>query len=362
MSALRHERYAALHGTKSRNRMSRPRGQRVTVRDLAAETGVSIATVSRVLNNQANVAPDTRELVQRAVERLSGQTAGPRTVQDRATQGAVYLRCPYLLTDYFGLIVSSIAETLELHDRPVLLNAGEAAQRTEVLPALASRPGIGGAIIVLPPEPSEQLVDLRSRGFPFVVVDPRAPMPRDIAAVSAAHFAGARSISTHLVELGHRRIGVMAGPHNWLASDARLAGHASALANVGVLPDPALVRSGEPTTQYGYHAAGELLDLPAPPTALIGFNDKVAVGALAAAAQRGLRVPQDLSVVGFDDIDLAQATRPLLTTVRQPLQEMGRLAVSLLIRLMERQRLDALHIELATEIVIRDSTAPASPR
>ncbi len=342
--------------------MSRPRGQRVTVRDLAAETGVSIATVSRVLNNQANVAPDTRELVQRAAERLSGQTAGPRTVQDRATQGAVYLRCPYLLTDYFGLIVSSIAETLELHGRPVLLNAGEAAQRAEVLPALASRPGIGGAIIVLPPEPSEQLVELRACGFPFVVVDPRAPMPRDIAAVSAAHFAGARSISRHLVDLGHRRIGVMAGPHNWLASDARLAGHAAALANVGVLPDPALVRSGEPTTQFGYHAAGQLLDLAQRPTALIGFNDKVAVGALAAAAQRGLRVPEDLSVVGFDDIDLAQATRPLLTTVRQPLQEMGRLAVSLLIRLMERQRLDALHIELATELVVRNSTGPASPR
>jgi LacI family transcriptional regulator len=342
--------------------MSRPRGQRVTVRDLAAETGVSIATVSRVLNNQANVAPHTRELVQRAVERLSGQTPGPRTVQDRAAQGAVYLRCPYLLTDYFGLIVSSIAETLELHGRPVLLNAGEAAQRADVLPALASLPGVGGAIIVLPPEPSEQLVELRSRGFPFVVVDPRAPMPRDIAAVSAAHFAGARSISAHLAVLGHRRIGVIAGPHNWLASDARLAGHASALANVGVLPDPGLVRSVEPTAQFGYHAAGQLLDLSQPPTALIGFNDKVAVGALAAAAQRGLRVPEDLSVAGFDDIDLAQATRPQLTTVRQPLQEMGRLAVSLLIRLMERQRLDALHIELATELVVRDSTGPAPPR
>jgi LacI family transcriptional regulator len=185
-------------------------------------------------------------------------------------------------------------------------------------------------------------------------------MPRDIAAVSAAHFAGARSISRHLVDLGHRRIGVIAGPHNWLASDARLAGHASALANAGVLPDPALVRSGEPTAQFGYHAAAELLDVPQPPTALIGFNDKVAVGALAAAAQRGLRVPEDLSIAGFDDIDLAQATRPLLTTVRQPLQEMGRLAVSLLIRLMERQRLDALHVELATELVIRDSTGPAS--
>ena len=117
--------------------MSRPRGQRVTVRDLAAETGVSIATVSRVLNNAAHVAPHTRELVQRAADRLSEQAPGPRTAPARVTQGPVYLRCPYLLTDYFGLIVSSIAETLELHGRPLLLNAGEAAQQAEVLPALA---------------------------------------------------------------------------------------------------------------------------------------------------------------------------------------------------------------------------------
>src|SRR5258708_6540172 len=241
--------------------MSRPRSQRATVRDLAAETGVSIATVSRVLNNQAHVAPHTRDLVQRAVERLNAQAPGPHTSPALVTQGSVYLRCPYLLTDYFGLIVSSIAETLELHGMPLLLNAGEAAQQAAVLPALASRPGISGAIIVLPPEPSEQLVDLRARGFPFVVVDPRTPMPRDIAAVSAAHLAGARSITRHLADLGHRRVGVLAGPHNWLASDARLAGHASALANVGVLPDPALIRSGEANAQVGYHAAGELLDL-----------------------------------------------------------------------------------------------------
>ena len=341
--------------------MSRPRSQRVTVRDLAAETGVSIATVSRVLNNQAHVAPHTRDLVERALERLSTQARGPGTVPAGVAHGPVYLRCPYLLTDYFGLIVSSIAETLELHGRPLVLNAGEAAQQAPVLPALASRPGISGAIIVLPPEPSEQLLDLRARGLPFVVVDPRAPMPRDIAAVSAAHLAGGRSITRHLAGLGHRRVGVLAGPHNWLASEARLAGHRSALADAGVLPDPALVRSGEPTTQFGYHAAGELLDLPQRPTALVGFNDKVAIGALAAAAQRGLRVPEDLSVTGFDDIDLAQASRPQLTTVRQPLQEMGRIAVSLLIRLMERQRLDALHVELATELVVRDSSGPAPP-
>ena len=339
--------------------MSSPAGRRATVRDIAAQTGVSIATVSRVLNDQEHVAPQTRDLVRQAVQRLGDQAPGPRAAPVRAATGAVYLRCPYLLTDYFGLIVSSIAETLELHGRQLLLNAGEAAQSETVLPSLAARPGISGAIVVLPPEPSEQLVALRARGFPFVVVDPRTPMPRDIAAVSAAHFAGSRSISSHIVDLGHRRIGVIAGPPDWLASEGRLAGHASALAGAGLLPDPALVRAGEPTAQFGYQAAGELLDLPRRPTALIGFNDKAAVGAITAAAERGLRIPEDLSVAGFDDIDLARATRPMLTTVRQPLQEMGRIAVSLLIRLLERQRLDALHIELATELVVRGSTGPA---
>jgi LacI family transcriptional regulator len=329
--------------------------RRPTVRDIAARTGVSIATVSRALNDQDNVAPHTRELVQRAAQEL-GTQAGR---SPRGAPGAVYLRCPYLLTDYFGLIVSSIAETLELHGRPLILNAGEAAQQETVLPTLPTRPGVSGAIVILPPEPSEQLADLRARGFPFVVVDPRTPMTRDIAAVSAAHFAGARSVTAHLTALGHRRIGVIAGPHNWLAGQARLAGHASALADAGVLPDTALTRAGEPTTRFGYQAAGELLDLPQPPTALIGFNDKTAVGALAAAAQRGLRVPQDLSIAGFDDIDLAQATSPMLTTVRQPLAEMGRMAVSLLVRLLERHRLDALHVELATELVVRGSTGPA---
>jgi LacI family transcriptional regulator len=127
---------------------------------------------------------------------------------------------------------------------------------------------------------------------------------------------------------------------------------------VGVLPDPALVRTAEPTTHGGYRAAAELLDMRHRPTALIGFNDKAAVGAMAAATERGLLIPHDLSIAGFDDIDLARATSPMLTTVRQPLQEMGRMAVGLLIRLLDRHRLDALHIELATELIVRGSTGP----
>ena len=332
-----------------------------TVREVAAAAGVSIATVSRVLNGRGNVAPHTRELVERAVRELGGAAPRPRAA-GRPLPGAVYLRCPYQLTDYFGVIVSSVAETLERHGRAVLLSAGEAAQRAPVLPALAGRSGVAGAVLVLPPEDAGVLDALRGRRFPFVVVDPRLPPPKDVVAVSAAHAAGSRALTTHLTGLGHRRIGVIAGPREWLASDARLAGHAAALADAGELPAPELVRHVEPTVAQGRHAAGELLDLDHRPTALIGFNDKAAVGALQAAAERGLDVPGDVSVAGFDDIDLSRATRPALTTVRQPLTEMGRMAVTLLMRVLERHELEALHVELATELVVRDSTGAAARR
>jgi LacI family transcriptional regulator len=227
-----------------------------------------------------------------------------------------------------------------------------------VLPGLSARADVGGAILILPPETGDDLVALRGDGFPFVVIDPRTKVPRDIASVSAAHFAGARAITSHLIQLGHRRIGVIGGPPNWLASDARLTGHTAAMAEAGVLPSAQLFRPTEATVEHGCRAALELLDLADPPTALVGFSDKSAVGALRAASDRGLRVPEDLSVTGFDDIDLSRATRPLLTTVRQPLEEMGRMAVSLLRRLMNGHEVEALHIELATELVVRGSTGP----
>jgi LacI family transcriptional regulator len=325
------------------------------VRELAAETGLSIATVSRVLNGQANVAPRTRQMVLQAVGRLGHDSPRLRTDGE-----AVYIRCPYLLDDYFGPIVSSIVETVELHGMTAVLNAGKAARQSDALAALPGRSGIGGGILILPPESGEDLVHLRDTAFPFVVVDPRTSPPRDILAVSAAHVTGARSLMTHLVGFGHRRVGIIGGPQEWLVTDARMTGYVAALADVGVLPSPELVRFVvEPSVGNGYRAACELLDRPQRPTALVGFNDKIAVGALRAARERGLRVPQDLSIVGFDDTDISQATDPMLTTVRQPLAELGRTAVTMLFRMIKRHELDARHVELATDLVVRGSSGPA---
>lgn len=326
-----------------------PVKQRASLRDIAAETGVSIATVSRVLNDHVNVAPRTRDLVLQAIERRRQET--PERTR------TVYVRCPYVLTDYFGLIVSSIADTLKLHGLRLLLDAGESGQQSDAVKALPGQDDVDAAILILPPEEGDDLVALSQAGFPFVVVDPRTPPPPDIAAVSAAHSSGARAIADHLIGLGHRDIAVIAGPEEWLAGDARLAGHRAALAKAGVLLTPDRLRHVEPTTAHGRRAAAELLDLSPRPTAIVCFNDKVAVGTLQAARERGLRVPEDLSVAGFDDIDLAEATDPRLTTVRQPLQEMGSIAVTQLMRVLDGHRPEALHIELATTLVIRESTA-----
>ena len=180
-----------------------------------------------------------------------------------------------------------------------------------------------GAVLMLPEESSAELKALQ-REFPVVVVDPRVLLDEGIPVVSAAHAAGARVATEHLLALGHRRIGVITGPLEWIASTERLTGYRGALAAAGVMPDPALVAESDfrngPVTEA---AAAAMLDLSDPPTAIFAFNDNQAVGVMRAARARGLSIPDDLSVVGFDDSELAEIVVPGLTTVRQPLAEMG---------------------------------------
>jgi LacI family transcriptional regulator len=199
---------------------------------------------------------------------------------------------------------------------------------------------------------------LQHQGFPFVVVDPREAPPDGIACVAAMHASGAKQATEHLLELGHRRIGAIAGPPGWYATEERLLGFRAALAGAGILLDPELIVYSDWLTPRGTEAAEQLLSLPDRPTAIFGFNDNVAIGVLHAAHKLGLSVPDDISVVGFDDTEPALIVTPQLTSVRQPLAEMGRMGVSLLIRLIEGQRVDALRLELATKLIVRDSTAP----
>jgi LacI family transcriptional regulator len=215
-----------------------------------------------------------------------------------------------------------------------------------------------GAIILLPSESSEELYALQEQDFPFVVLDPREPLDDQIPVVSAAHWSGARSAVDHLTSLGHRRVAAITGPSNWTATIDRLDGFHAALAAKGILAPAEYIREADFLLDGGYEAATHFFDLPDPPTAVFAFNDNMAIGAMRAVEERGLCVPHDVSIVGFDDSSGATIVTPRLTTVSQPLQEMGRVAVSLLVRLLERQRVQALRIELATRLVVRESTGP----
>jgi LacI family transcriptional regulator len=341
------------------------RRSRVTIRQVAQQAGVSIATVSRVVNGRSDVSTQTREAVSRVL-RERGYPASQRGRAARAEgtgTGLVGVTMPLVHPGYFASILAGAAEALYEHDRRVVLCPTRHSRAREV--SLLERLADGetdGAILVLPEESSEELGALASHGYRFVIVDPLWQVDVGIPVVSAANSSGATQAARHLLELGHRRIGVVSGPAGWTASEERLRGHHAALAGAGVLPDPGLVVYSNFRVDGGVAAAGALLDSAERPTAIFAFNDSMAIGVVQAARERGLRLPADLSVVGFDDTSESLIVWPTLTTVRQPLAEMGRTAVSILLRQIENRRFEPLRVELETKLIVRDSTAPPPAR
>jgi LacI family transcriptional regulator len=332
---------------------------RATIRDIADLAGVSIATVSRVLNDRPDVAPGTRETVMQVVREHGFSTNRGARALSSGRSGFIGVTLPLVNDAYFGPILSGAAEALYEGDMRIVLCPTMHQHDREVgLLERLMRGTTDGAILMLPEESGEELELLQSQGFPFVVVDPRERPPEGIPCVSAMHAAGAMQATKHLLALGHRRIGAITGSPGWYAMEERLSGFHGALAAAGILADPELIEYGDWQIEPGMDAAERLLSRDDPPTAIFAFNDNIAIGVLHAARRLGLSVPDDLSVVGFDDTAQATIVMPALTTVRQPLAELGRTGVSLLTRLLEGQRIDALRMELSTRLVVRETTAP----
>jgi LacI family transcriptional regulator len=332
------------------------RQERVTIRQVAEAAGVSIATVSRVVNSHSDVSAETRQVVERVLRERGYPAAGRRSRMAAAT-GLIGVTMPLVHPGYFAQILSGAAEALYEHGmRAVICPTRHSHEReTSLLDRLASGDA-DGAVLVLPEESPGELRVMAEHGFPFVVVDPRTDVPDGIPVVCAAHSSGATQATTHLLSLGHRRIGVIGGPPEWVATRERLRGYHAALAGADVLPDTSLVRHSNFRIDGGRKQAAALFDLPEPPTAVFAFNDSMAIGAMQEAAARGLRIPDDCSVVGFDDTVEATVVVPALTTVRQPLAELGRTAISVLLRQLNNRGFEPLRIELETRLVPRDST------
>jgi len=332
---------------------------RAVIRDIATAAGVSVATVSRVLNDRPDVSPATRDAVLRQIQehgyvprRDARALAGGRT-------GLIGLTLPYLLGDYFGQLVSGAIDALYERDARVVVCPTHHERRREV--SLLERLMHGttdGGLLILPSETPSELAALQGQGYPFVVLDPRVPLGENIPVVASANWAGARMATEHLITLGHVRIGVITGTRDWYATVDRVAGYQSALLAAGLPINPRLVVGGDFTIEGGYNAGHRLLARPNRPTAIFAFNDNMAVGLLRAARERGLEVPAELSIVGYDDVEPAHIATPQLTTVAQPLKEMGRVAVDLLFRLLDGQPLHATRLELSSRLVVRASSGP----
>jgi len=335
------------------------RPEKVTIRQVADAAGVSIATVSRVVNGHSDVSDETRQAVELVLRKLDYPAGGRRSRTAPAT-GLIGVTMPFVNPGYFAQILAGAAEALyEQGLRAVICPTRHSHEREiSLLDQLASGDA-DGAVLVLPEESADELSALAEHGFPFVVVDPRTEVPDGIPVVRAAHSSGATQATRHLLALGHRRIGVICGPSGWVATAERLRGYYGGLAAAGVLPDKSLVRYSNFRIDGGRQETAALLDLPDPPSAVFAFNDSMAIGAMQEAAARGLRIPEDVSVVGFDDTVEAAVVVPALTTVRQPLAELGRTAVSVLMRQLHNRSFEPLRIELETRLVLRDSTGIA---
>jgi LacI family transcriptional regulator len=337
--------------------------QRSTIREIAKLAGVSIATVSRVVNDSGYVSAKTRRAVEHVI-REHGYTAN-RSARGLASgrTGLIGVTVPRIHPAYFSQIVAGVADALYEHDMRIVLcpTLHEHDREVSLLKRLVHGTTDGG-LLVLPEESSSELQTLMTHGFRCVVVDPRKRIDGKVPTVSAANSSGADQATGHLLDLGHRRIAAITGPAGMMATEERQRGYHAALAAAGVMPDPRLVIESNFGVDGGRVAASALLELAEPPTAIFAFNDQLAIGAMQTALARNLRVPQDLSIVGFDDTTEAELFRPALTTVRQPLAEMGRMGVSLLTRLLENHQLEALHVELATQLVVRGSTGPPRHR
>jgi DNA-binding LacI/PurR family transcriptional regulator len=328
-----------------------------TIAVVALRAGVSVPTVSKVLNGRSDVSAETRQRIEAVIGEVGYQ---PRRHAAR-TAPLLELAFHELESEWALEIIKGVEVVAAQHDLGLVLSEirRPASEHRWLDRVLARRPV--GVIAVLSDVDDDAHGQLRSRGIPLVVVDPTGEPRHDTPSVGAANWNGGLAATRHLLELGHRRIGVIAGPEDILCSRARLDGFRAAMDAAGVDADPGLVRFGDFHLDAGVRQGRELLTLADRPTAIFAANDLQALGVYQAARDLRLSIPEDLSVVGFDDLPIARWVSPPLTTVRQPLVQMAGAAARLVLQLAAGETVSQRRLELATELVVRASTCPPRP-
>lgn len=330
--------------------------RRVTISTIAEEAGVSVPTVSRVVNGRSDVAPETRQRIEELLRRHGYQR---RSARSRGTARLIDLVFNDLDSPWAVEIIRGVEEAAHAAGVGTVVSAIH--RRTEParqwLQNLRTRAS-DGVILVNSMLDTPLQDELRRLNVPIVVVDPAGGPTLDAPTIGATNWAGGLAAVEHLLDLGHQHIGFITGPRNRLCSRARLDGYRAAMEAAQLDIADAHVWEGDFYHESGFQGAAALLERVSPLTAIAASSDQMAMGAYEAVRQRGLRVPDDISIVGFDDLPEVRWSSPPLTTIRQPLTEMGALAARTVLRLTRGEPIESPRLELATTLVTRESTAP----
>ncbi len=337
--------------------------KRVTIKDVAAKAGVSRQTVSRVLNEEGVVAEATRARVLATIDELGYRpNAIARSLVSQRTYTLGLLTADFSDYTHARIIEGAEAEARE-HGYLIFVSGAEHSPEGEPLccSPLLSQHQAEGLFIVYhgSDQDSYELFEHIPPDLPVVTIG-YAPNREDIVTVGIANYQGARQATQHLLGLGHRRIAHITGPMQMYAGQERRRGYTAALQEAGITPEDSWVASGDWSSSSGYHAAQQLLNRNLDFTALFVQNDRMAMGALQALREHKLRVPQDVAVVGFDNIPSTPYFDPPLTTLHQPNYELGRTGARLLINLINNQPAPSVPIRLATRLIIRSSCGAES--
>ncbi|MFB9276721.1 LacI family DNA-binding transcriptional regulator [Cohnella cellulosilytica] len=327
-----------------------------TIKDIAKNAGVSVATVSYVLNNNRYVSPEKKERVLAAIRELNyapnAAARGLRAGESRT----IGLIVSDLSNPFYPDLAKACEDAAQKHGYAVhMINTNDRPERMEQAAAQAREGKVDGLIVASALEADRELLQsLRERGFPLVLAHRRLD-GLDADLVESDNFEAGLLAARHMLRLGHRRISFLAGVAGSPISRLREAGYRQAMAEAGIDVLPAWVQSGEAKYAASYERMLGYADLPSGerPTAVINMSDIGAMGVLDAAADRGLRVPEDVAVMGFDDLFLAAFRSVRLTTVRIPRSELGRRATELLLDRIADAKLDRRHEVLPVELVVR---------
>lgn len=331
---------------------------RVTIVQVAAEAGVSAMTVSNALNGRPGASEATRQRILEAAARLGYVPNIAARGLRRGRTGLVGVLALDLTSQYALEIVRGIADELAVAEMELLISATyhDSGREKDRLAFLTSGQ-VDGVLLIAPVLEPQTLEILRSDGVCAVVIDPRCldlPVPR----VTVTNSQGTRDATRHLIELGHRNIAYIGGDPGFESSAERYRGFADAMKLAGLPIDPLLVREADYSYDGGRRVAGELL-AEHRPSAIVAAADLIALATIDTARSLRISVPNKLSIVGFDDLPQAGQSFPGLTTIRQPLHDMGATAVRMLLNQLDGSRAVTDHMQLPTSLVVRKSTAKA---